>query len=53
MDPSLYALYAVSRNLDFSNKKLLMILEKSGRKMISLEEGIHELEHAQQVISGS
>ena len=47
MDPSLYALYSVSRNLDFSNKKLLMFFEKTGRKMISLEEGIRELEHAQ------
>lgn len=47
MDPSLYALYAVSRNLDFSNKKLLMLFEESGRKMISFQEGIQELEHAQ------
>lgn len=47
MDPSLYALYAVSRNLDFSNKRFLTILEKSGRTMISLEEGIHELEYVQ------
>lgn len=47
MDPSLYALYAVSRNLDFSNKRLLYLFKKAGLKMISMKEGIHELEHAQ------
>ena len=44
IDPSRYALYSVSRNLDFNNKKLLALFEKSGRKIISLEEGIQELE---------
>jgi nucleoside-diphosphate-sugar epimerase len=48
LDPSLYALYAVSRNLDFSNKKLLMLFEESGRKMVSFDEGVRELEHIQQ-----
>jgi nucleoside-diphosphate-sugar epimerase len=47
MDPSLYALYAVSRNLDFNNKRLLALFESSGRKMISIEEGIQELKHTQ------
>ena len=43
VDPSLYALYAVSKNLDFSNKKLRDLFEAAGRLMISLDEGIREL----------
>jgi len=44
MDPSLYALYAVSRNLYFSNKIFRDFATGAGRRLVTLEEGIHELE---------
>ncbi|MBU0755886.1 MAG: NAD(P)-dependent oxidoreductase [Planctomycetes bacterium] len=42
-DPSLYALYAVSRNLDFSNKRFQKLMAKAGRKIHTLEQGMKEL----------
>ncbi len=46
MDPSLYALYSVSRNLDFSNTRLQEFFEKTDTNIFTLAEGIHELEVA-------
>lgn len=43
MDPSLYALYAVSRNLDFSNTTLRDLAALAGEKMVTREQGILEL----------
>ncbi len=42
-DPSLYALYSVSCNLDFSNELLLHLLELSGRKIVTRNQGFAEL----------
>lgn len=44
MDPSLYALYAVSRNLDFDNHKLQELSRLAGKPLLTVEQGIHELE---------
>lgn len=43
MDPSLYALYAVSRNLDFSNKRFRALAVSSEENMVTLEQGVQEL----------
>ncbi len=43
MDPSLYALYAVSRNLDFSNKTFRDLADTAGQNMMTLEQGVQEL----------
>jgi hypothetical protein len=43
MDPSLYALYAVSRNLDFSNGKLRELAATAERQMVTLDQGVQEL----------
>jgi len=45
-DPSLYALYAVSRNLDFSNGRFREFMAAAGRKIVTREEGLRELESA-------
>jgi len=42
-DPSLYALYSVSRNLDFSNRKIRSLFISGNMKFIALEEGIAEI----------
>ena len=42
-DPSLYALYSVSRNLDFGNARLLDLLRTAGRHLVTREEGLVEL----------
>jgi nucleoside-diphosphate-sugar epimerase len=42
-DPSLYALYSVSSNLDFSNRKFQRLLAQAGRHIITRDEGIHEI----------
>jgi nucleoside-diphosphate-sugar epimerase len=39
-DPSLYALYSVSRNLAFSNRKIRNLCISNNIKFITLEEGI-------------
>ncbi len=43
MDPSLYALYSVSENLDFNNKKIRDVFDRTGTKFVTLEEGMAEL----------
>lgn len=43
-DPSHYAVYAVSRNLDFSNRRMKDLLAGAGRTLVSRDEGIRELE---------
>ena len=43
IDPSLYALYAVSRNLDFSNQTLRHLAATGGFPLVTREEGLHEL----------
>ncbi len=45
MDPSLYALYSVSRNLDFSNSKLQNLFTEAGITMFTREDGIRELQN--------
>lgn len=42
-DPSFYALYAVSRNLDFGNERLLQLFRKAGRRLVTREEDLAEL----------
>jgi len=42
-DPSIYALYSVSSNLDFSNDCLLHLLELSGRTIVTRDQGFAEL----------
>lgn len=42
-DPSLYAVYSVSRNLNFSNRRMRDLFEKAGQKLFTMEEGIEEL----------
>lgn len=42
-EPSLYGLYSVSKNLDFSHKKLEAFLNANGEKLISREEALAEL----------
>jgi nucleoside-diphosphate-sugar epimerase len=42
-DPSHYALYAVSRNLDFSNRRLGRLFRAAGERMTSRAEGLTEL----------
>lgn len=45
-DPSLYALYSVSRNLDFSNETFLRLATDAGEKLVTLDEGLRELRQA-------
>jgi nucleoside-diphosphate-sugar epimerase len=44
MDPSFYALYSVSHNLDFGNKRMQQLLEKAGYRLTTRESGILEIE---------
>jgi hypothetical protein len=46
MDPSYYAVYAVSRNLDFSNGRMKTLFHHAHRRIISRDEGIRELQQA-------
>ena len=48
MDPSLYALYAVSCNLDFSNQKLQELFRIADKALRTVEQGIDELEQESQ-----
>lgn len=43
-DPSFYALYAVSHNLDFSNARMKQLSQAADRSRVSREDGIRELE---------
>ena len=49
-DPSLYALYSVSRHLDFSNRRFRELLAAAGRPIVTREQGIRELrDHASRI----
>lgn len=43
MDPSLYALYAVSRNLDFSSGAFRRLAADAGEKIVTRDQGVAEL----------
>jgi nucleoside-diphosphate-sugar epimerase len=43
MDPSHYAVYAVSRNLDFSDRRFADLMAAAGEAVVTREEGIAEL----------
>ena len=43
-DPSFYALYAVSHNLDFSNRRMKTLIAKAGYSLFTRERGIHDIE---------
>jgi nucleoside-diphosphate-sugar epimerase len=45
-DPSFYALYSVSHNLDFSNRKMKTLIAKAGYSLVTRDSGIHEIETA-------
>ena len=45
-DPSFYAVYAVSHNLDFSNRRLKDLASSAGRVLVTREAGLRELECA-------
>jgi 2-alkyl-3-oxoalkanoate reductase len=42
-DPSLYALRTVSSSLDFGNRRLHALLDAAGRRLVTRDEGLHEL----------
>lgn len=42
-DPSLYALYSISRNLDFSNDRWRQWMARAGRRPVSREDGLRQL----------
>ncbi|MBI5725728.1 MAG: NAD(P)-dependent oxidoreductase [Planctomycetes bacterium] len=42
-DPSVYALHMISRDLDFSSRKLQELFESAGEKFVTVEEGLAEL----------
>jgi nucleoside-diphosphate-sugar epimerase len=42
-DPSIYAVYSVSCDLDFGNETLLHLLDLAGRKLLTRDEGVEEL----------
>ncbi|MCX6344151.1 MAG: NAD(P)-dependent oxidoreductase [Armatimonadetes bacterium] len=44
-DPSLYALYSVSRNLDFGNGQMVRLFERAGHRAITREEGLEQLRY--------
>lgn len=46
MDPSLYALYAANKNLDFGNARLKALLAAAGRRLVTRDEGMAELRAA-------
>jgi nucleoside-diphosphate-sugar epimerase len=45
-DPSFYALYAVSHNLDFGNRKMRQLVSRAGRTLVTRAEGLRELEES-------
>ena len=45
-DPSFYALYAVSHNLDFGNRRMKGLAASAGRTLVTRETGIRKLEEA-------
>lgn len=45
-DPSLYAVYSVSCNLDFSNERLLELYARAGCRLVTRAEGLDELRRA-------
>lgn len=45
-DPSFYALYSVSHNLDFSNSRMKTLIAKAGYSLVTRGSGIHEIETA-------
>lgn len=53
MDPSLYALYAANRSLDFGNARLKALLAAAGRRLVTREEGVTELRAARGAVGGS
>lgn len=42
-DPSLYALRTINSHLDFSNRRLHVLLEGAGRRLVTRDEGVTEL----------
>jgi nucleoside-diphosphate-sugar epimerase len=50
IDPSYYALYAISHNLDFSNSRMRNLFAKSGYSLITREIGIYEIERAEKLM---
>lgn len=42
-DPSFYALYSVSRNLDFGNRRMNGLFKRAGKRATTREEGLDEL----------
>lgn len=42
-DPSYYALYSVSRNLDFGNRRMNELLKRADRRAVTRDEGFEEL----------
>jgi nucleoside-diphosphate-sugar epimerase len=46
MDPSFYALYAVSRNLDFSNARMRRLMAAAGRVPFTRAAGLQQLSQA-------
>jgi nucleoside-diphosphate-sugar epimerase len=49
VDPSYYALHAVSANLDFSNTRLCNLFAYAGRRLVTRAEGLDELRAATQL----
>jgi nucleoside-diphosphate-sugar epimerase len=47
IDPSFYALYAVSHNLDFSNKRMKGLFSEAGCSLITRDAGIREIQMAE------
>lgn len=43
MDPTYYALHAVSANLDFSNRRLRELFAAAGRRLVTRDDGLREL----------
>ncbi len=52
-DPSHYAVYAVSRNLDFSNRRMLDLFHIAGERLVTRDEGIAELDRRKHRDCGS
>lgn len=50
-DPSLYALYSVSRNLDFSNERFTELAAKAHLALITKQEGLEELQAENEALS--
>jgi len=46
LDPSFYALYAVSHNLDFSNKRMKELFAKAGYSIVSREDGVLQIKQS-------